>query len=277
MKKMILSVLAIVLCFCVSPISVFASEGDGTMNLTSNIEKSEEYASLVSLEKDLIRQMQVLAKAAKKDTLPTSIDFKKAVRVFVLDNLDSSNAVKTASKNSSYYYRIPLAIDEGYIYSTIVVTDGKVTGYDTSMTYDTALGQVSYLFDEKLVEDLLVTFSEKVTDVTVLTISAIKTDFVYFIAGDKAYAIPFSSRPDFLNLENGEIYEYDRIISCAKALLSEMQDDNIYAGNHGGAGGGHMGSANENTLYYIIASIITVLGLTAVSVSFLKRKRRNAK
>lgn len=277
MKKIFLSVLAFVLCLCVSPVSVFASEADSTMNLTSNIEESSEYTSLVSLENDLLRQMQVLAETTKRDALPTSIDFKKAVKVSALDNLDSADAVKTASNNGSYYYRIPLAVDKGYIYSTIVVTDGKVTGYDTSMTYDTALGQVSYLFDEKLVGELLATFSVKVTDVAVLTIPAIKTDFVYFIAGNQAYAIPFSSRPDFLKLDNGKIYEYDKFISCAKALLSEMQDSNIYADNYGGAGGGYMGSSTDNTLYYIIAPIILVLGLTALSIVFMKRKRRNAK
>lgn len=276
MKKIFLSVLAFVLCLCVSPVSVFASEADSTMNLTSNIEESSEYTSLVDLENDLLRQMQVLAETTKRDTLPTSIDFNKAVKVSVLDDLGSANAVKTARNNGSYYYRIPLVVDEGYIYSTIVVTNGKVTGYDTSMTYDTALGQVSYLFDEKLVGELLATFSVKVTDVAVLTIPAIKTDFVYFVAGDKAYAIPFSSRPDFLKLDNGKIYEYDKFISCAKTLLSEMENSDIYADYYGGAGGGYMGSTNDNTFYYIIAPIL-VLGLIALSIVFMKKKRRNAK
>lgn len=276
MKKIFLSVLAIVLCFCVSPISVFASEADSTMNLTSNIEKSAEYTSLISLEKNLLRQMQVLAETTKRDTLPTTIDFKKAVKVSALDNLDSANAVKTARNNSSYYYRIPLTVDEGFIYSTIVVTDGKVTGYDTAMTFDTALGQVSYLFDETLVGELLATFSVKVTDVAVLTIPAIKTDFVYFVAGNKEYAIPFSSRPDFLKLDNGKIYEYDKFISCAKALLSEMQDSDIYADYYGGAGGVHMSSTNGNPLYYTIA-LILVFGLTTLSIVVAKRKRQKTK
>lgn len=275
MKKIILSVLAIILCFCVIPISAFASEADSTMNLNTNIEESAEYTSIISLENDLLRQMQVLAVTTKRETLPTSIDFKLAVKVFALDNLDSANAIKTVCNNGSYYYRIPLAVDEGYIYTTIVVTDGKVTGYDTSMTYDTSLGQVSYLFDEQLVGELLATFSEKVSNVVVLTIPAIKTDFVYFEAGGKAYAIPFSSRPEFLKLDNGKIYEYDKFLSCAKALIGEVQDSSNYTDYYGGAGG-YVGSANDNTPYYIIVPIF-VIGLTVLSIVSMKKKHRNTK
>lgn len=277
MKKILLSALVFVLCLCVLPVGVFASESDGEVNLTSDIETTAEYTSLISIEDDLLRQMQVLSETKERNSLPSAVDFTKAVKVSALDNLDSVDVIAVADNTDSYYYRIPLAVDTGYIYSTIVVTGGEVTGYDTSITYDTSLGQVSYLFDEKLVGNLLATFPSKVTDIAVYTIPAIKTDFVCFVSNDARYAIPFSSRPDFLKLNNGEIYKYDEFISCAKALLNEMQDDSVYADNRGGAGGGYTNSLTENTLYNIIAPIMLIVALAMLAVFYVKRQHRDEK
>lgn len=274
MKKVLLSILALVLCMCMLPIGALAAETENEISLTADIETSSEYTSLLSYETDILRQMQVLAQATKKDRLPTTVDFTKAVKVFALSDLDSSETIKTAKNSNSYYYRVPLLIDTGYVYSTFVISNGKVSGYDTSMTYDTTVGQVAYLFDEEIVSALLATVNEKVTDVTVLTIPAIKADFVYFTAGGKAYAIPFASRPDFWELDNGKIYEYEKIVSCAKALLNEMSDSDAFVGNQGG--GGAIGSAN-NTFFYIAPLVILSVALVALGVFTMKRKIRKTK
>ena len=185
MKRVLLSMLTLVLCMCIVPFGALAAKAEDEVTLTADIEKSSEYTSLSSYEDDILRQMQVLVQTKERNSLPTTVDFTKAVKVFPLSDLNSSGVAKAARSNSSYYYRVPLLIDTGYVYSTFVITDGKVSGYDTSMTYDTTMGQVSYLFDEDIVSNLLATVNETVTDVSVLTIPTIKTDFVYFTDGDE--------------------------------------------------------------------------------------------
>lgn len=275
MKRVLISMLTLVLCMCIVPFSAFAAEEEDEVNLTADIEKSSEYTSLVSYEDDILRQMQVLVQTKEKNSLPTTVDFTKAVKVLPLSDLDSSGVAKAASSTGSYYYRVPLLIDTGYIYSTFVISDGKVSGYDTSMTYDTTMGQVSYLFDEKIVSDLLATVNETVNDVSVLTIPAIKTDFVYFTAGGKEYAIPFASRPDFWELDNGKIYEYEKFILCAKTLLNEMSDDEVYADNLGG--GGNISSSNSGTSFIIVSLVILSAVLLVLIVFVAKTKSRKAK
>ncbi len=263
MRKWILSTLTLVLCFTAFSIHAAAAETNDAIRLNADIEEAPEYASLVRLEEELLGQLQVLAEKAKLENLPTSIDFTKMVRVFVVDHPNSADAVTEAKESRSYYYRIPLMVDTGYVFATASVEKGTVTGYETSMTPDKTLGQVSYLFEEGLAGDILADFEGEIDEIAVFTIPAIQTDFVSFTSEGKAYAIPFASRPDLLKLDNGEICELDQFLPCADAFLREMQGDE-YEENQGGK--------NTGILVFIIVAVF----LAATGIFFLVRKKRRS-
>ena len=82
-------------------------------------------------------------------------------------------------------------------------------------------------------------------------------------------------RPDFWELDNGKIYEYEKFISCAKALLNEMSDDEVYADNLGG--GGSISSSNNGTSFYIISLVILSSALVVLIVFAAKTKLRKTK
>ena len=271
MKRTLLSLFVLFICIYSLPFSAHADEAEDEIVLTGDIENSTEYASLIGYKADILRQMKSLVQIREKDSLPTDVDFTKAVRVFPLCDLDSSEAVKVAKGNRTYYYRVPLLVDTGYIYSTFVISNSKVSGYDTSMTYDTTMGQVTYLFDEDIVRNILATVDEKVTDVAVLTIPEIKVDFVYFSAGGEAFAVPFASRPDFWELDNGKVYKYEELIKCTKMLLNEVSGEYAFADNMGG--GGAVNRSNSNKLFTTLPLAIMSLAFVVLIIVTAKRKR----
>ena len=275
MKRILLSFFTLIICIYSFSFYAIADETDDELILAGDIENSTEYPDLISYKADILRQMHSLVQIKAKDSLPTDVDFTKAVKVMPLADLDSPEAVKTAKDSRSYYYRVPLLVDTGYVYSTFVISDGKVSGYDTSITYDTTMGQVTYLFDEDVVRNLFATVDKKVTDVAVLTIPEIKADFVYFSSGGEAFAIPFASRPDFWELDNGKIYKYEELAKCAKALLNEMSGEYTFADNVGG--GGAVNRPNNNRLFTIMPLAILSSAFVVLMILTAKRKASSLK
>lgn len=69
-----------VICMCVPSYSAYASEFESQEKLSAEIDATPEYASLISYEADLLRQMQVLIETTETDRIPKSVDFPNLLR-----------------------------------------------------------------------------------------------------------------------------------------------------------------------------------------------------
>jgi len=266
-------------CLCLFPLKALASEEDisntinNNTNIFVNLNEILGNDEFTKLQEDLLRHMYVLSESGNTEELPKYIDFKNTVRVTEVDDI-SSSGIKI--RTDRCLYRIPLAIDTGYIYSTLIYKEGKITSYESAVTLDTSLCQTSYLFETNMVSNVIIKFSNIVSNISVMTIPNIRTDFIYFLSEGKAFVIPFSSRPDFLKLENGIVYPYEIFVENANALLKEISDGSVDSllGNQGGSGG----SVNRNlsNIIYCVMIICTITLLVSYFINFIvKRKTKH--
>jgi len=262
MKNMGKVVLFVLCCFCLCPFYTLAKDGQAEIDLTIDIAATPAYAAIVSLEADLLRQMNSLVEGPATKPLPRSVDFSKTVKVYILEEMNTDGITAAIAANT-FFYRVPLHTDEGFMYATIMVKDGAVSGSGTTATRDTSLGQASYLFDAALVSGAISKQSLAASDVAVINIPYIWTDFIYCKAGGREYAIPFASRPDFLGLRNGEVYELDTFFDAANALRDEL------AG--GQNGGGY--APKSGAWWWVTAAGVCVIAISGLA--FLAARRAN--
>ncbi len=231
MNKRIFSFLIVV--FIISFVNVSAKEN----NLSVSYEELNK-TDVLNYEKDLLRQMKSLLEENKNKDVLNSINFENTVKVFKVEKLESIRDIENAVNNDSYYYRVPLLVDSGYIYSTLQINKNKVESYDTSMIFDKSLNQVAYLFETSIVDKIVEENKLDYTDIVVFTIPSIKTDFLFVKKGEKTLVIPFASRPDFLDVENGKVYEFEDFSELVNNLLKDISesDNNLKSKSGGGIG-----------------------------------------
>jgi hypothetical protein len=264
-------------CLCLAPLNVSASKSNPSLNNIEKIGKSiyvdikeiQEYAEIANLQEDFVRHMHMLVEKTKTEELPKSIKLDNIVKVMEVKDIQPSGLKLNLNR---YQYRVPLIKDTGYIFSTLIIEDSKVISHESEMTYDTSLGQASYLFDSNLVENIISSVSKEVLDLSVMTIPTISTDFVYFTSENGAFVIPFSSRPDFLELENGKVYSYDVFAKKTIELLTRLKyEDGTSILRHRGSGGGGGYSSNITAIH---ASLIIILTIVILMISFLVVKKK---
>ncbi len=186
-----------------------------------------------------------------------NIDIDKAVKLYPLNKLDGIDDINNAIKTNSYIYKIPISEKRRYSYFAFKVENKEVISYETHETANKSLATAKYLFEPNLVNDVIAKSGLEVSDVNILTIPVIKTDFVYFKSADKHYVIPFSSRPDFLEIENGKIYEFDDFAWHVNELLQNMQTGN----NH-----------QFEFIIFFILLVIIIFMIIFIIVTVAKRK-----
>ncbi len=261
MNKKMIFFMALLLFFTIG--NVYAEEGKLSVEF-----RDDEKADIVGYEADLLRQMKVLAEEKRDNELPNQINFDNSVKVYSLSKLNSVEDIKNAVDSGSYFYKVPLLADKGYIYSTLRVSDNRIVGYDTSMTYDKSINQATYLFEPQFVENIVKKNNLDFKNPIVFTIPSIKTDFI-FVYDDNPLVIPFASRPDFLKLENGKIYEFKEFAEAVNILLEDISvDENVLNGKSGGSGVGK----SENNYFYIFS--VSIIGTVCLLGIFVKIKNK---
>ena len=217
--------------------------------------------------------------------------------------LDSLDAAVSAVKNQwsgrdmfsnrfvEYVWKVPvLETENAYLFANVKVNSPDDIVISSTYVPHKELSDATYLFDSELVSKILKNSGIKNIDYDVVlpvSLAELSTDIVIFSADRTQYgtkklmfAIPFSARPDLLGIENGKIYEYEKI----EAVISDIQGRLSSGGASGEVSGGGAGQKIEPydpdaaplfvpwvlciTLAYFAAG-------TAAAVIYQRRKKRN--
>lgn len=141
------------------------------------------------------------------------------------------------SRFLKYVWKVPVGeTGNGYLYASVKMNGPDDVSIWTTLTGDRQLSDVTYLFDQDLVSNILESSGLPVNYDIVLPISIpmISTDVIVFAADKTQYAIPFSARPDLLGVENGKIYEYSQIEEKINDLMYEISPEDAVDGPVGG-------------------------------------------
>jgi len=227
------------------------------------------------IKSEVIRQSRAMAPlyGIDADEAEGLVDLDRAVKtVFIgsegiLDDLDSARDITlerhfVASHDMfkveflDFVWEVPVSeIKDSYLYASVRIDRPRISDapdYQPKMVFtaedvtvwftatgDKTTSSARYYFDRELIGKIIKKSGLEADYDTILpvTLSTLfGTDIILFFAEDALYAIPFSSRPDFLGLENGKVYEYETVRSSVSALLEEMSGG--YIGGQSGGGGG---------------------------------------
>ena len=227
-------------------------------------EGSAAYEMLIGIERELLDKS-----VSYGDSLPEHVDMSRAVKVYVIENWKSKDPLKKALNSNQYYYRIPIIETDGFIYATVVIKDGKITGTSTALTSDTSKNLASYLFASNPAE--YADISDVPTEeILVFSVPEIKTDFFYYQADGEEYAVPFSSRPDFLGLENGKKVSFTGFSNAVQKLVSEADAADPFDNTGGG------GPRTKKALTAVFISSAILILAVAVLLIIRSKKRKKA-
>ena len=237
-----------------------AKEEKGSFGTTP--EGSAAYEMLIGIERELLDKS-----VSYGVSLPEYVDMSRAVKVYITDNWRSENPLEKALNSNKYYYRIPIIEADGFIYGTVVIKDGKITGTSTALTSDTSKNLASYLFASNPAE--YAGISEIPTEeILVFSVPEIKTDFFYYEVNGEKYVVPFSSRPDFLGFENGKTVSFSLFSDAVQKLVADADVldplDNT--------GGGGQRTKEILTTLIIISSFIVLAGVVFLIIRGKKQK-----
>lgn len=181
------------------------------------------------------------------------------------------------NQSLEYIWKVPVyETDKDYIYAAVRINDGGEASVSSVIAPKGELNDVTYLFDRDLVPELIdgSGLNADTDAAAAVSISGISTDIIVFPADGQWYGIPFSARPEFLEVENGEIYELQELEEKISALTSEMSSgsgDNGAFDEGGGTGSMEEPEQPKSVPEYIL--VIAAVCVIAAGWTIYKKKR----
>ena len=214
MKKAF-AITALILVFALTGAAFAADTLIGDLLSIGDLPYSPEFSDVLDCTDDILDEAADLMGEAGVTSLPESLPFYKAVKVYPCESPRSDKDLEAARSGSAYLWRMPVAREKGIIWATVAINDGKVAGYSVDAAEDFSPGRGTYIFDGGMVEQLLTTFGLEPEDACVYSSDALSSDFIVFRAKGVSYVIPFSSAPEKLGLENAEVYPLSALFNAA--------------------------------------------------------------
>lgn len=259
-----------------------AEEKDEVLNLSLNMEES------------IIEEVQFLGKKAA-----SSIAKNKMYKVYDIVsptsfmNMDKSSSFKNVISNE-YTWEVPIIDSSNNIVSTYTLSKGRKLediqkkGMELSQSQIDRIKQMEGKWDITLVGNYMpieglnlicnsIEFEKHLLNNGIETIDEIKivkfalNTYVIYIADDKnEYAIVYNMRPEFINMENGRVYEMSAFIENFQSLLEnqEISGEDMYSGNSL-----EKQHRNDYWLYVIGIAIMLIVGSSLMLTK--KRKSKN--
>lgn len=265
MKKKIYALLSLgaLLIFMLSGIPAYAAENDNIIGITlteSDANKIVSYSRTAEISA-VKESQQKVSEGYYSYTLASPDIVKSVGKDTKIKNLISEN------------YCIVVPTEKGYV-KYLKDDDGDIS-YVGDVVFNESSKNTN-MVDTTAVRNILSSAKyTEATDVVVLDVPMYQTSFVYFLANNVEYLIPFGSRPDLTGLENGKVY---KATDCL-AELSATWGNTIVDGD--GLSNGNGGNVNslvktpniiKNSIIYgvIICSLI-IVGVTAYSIRKAKK------
>lgn len=199
----------------------------------------------------------------------SSLDLDSAIRVYNFEEKEFLESLQTGfgkalQSNERYVWKVPVSNPlSDYAYAIISEQEDGTWGYVT-VSGDELVGMdLAYIYNPEETELLI---SELTFDsIYITSIPAWHIDFITIVSGDDVGFIPYSVRPDLMEIENGKYYTSEEIsikLNDFSASMHYDYDDGVATSG----GGGGDGSLHQ---FFSTASIITGFGAILLGSIFL--------
>lgn len=241
------------------------------------LQDSAEYDDISSLQDNILDYLYMDSNASTYSTESTTeIDFTNASKVFVytpqelLTLLNSNNIVDNIQKNPNYCWKIPVANrDDGVDYAVAYTDASGNWTYYTASTTELGKNEVLYIIDPDNINNTLSENNIKyVQQMYALTISDMGMDMLIVDTGTKLFVIPYASRPDFFNLENGKAYSTTDMYEIINTYLSQQTS---YVEQPSGGGAGII--ENDSNLFTYVVIILLFISIFYGIILVRKKKK----
>lgn len=182
----------------------------------------------------------------------------------VVDLLSGNMSQNTFIDESKKIWRIPVGVNSlgNYVYSNVTLNNGDD---DIPECIENIPGKsnVEYIFNRDLIDEILKDNQLNAQSITPISVQNIHTDFVQIVDehGD-SYFISFSVRPDFLKLENGQVYSPNEVLTALQDWMDRRKPS--IAG-----GGGATGTSD-----YLLLSVVAISSIALGLLIFCILKKR---
>lgn len=240
---------------------------------------STEFSDISLLQDDILDSLYTNSSDSASSTKNNiKIDFSEATKVFVytpqqfLSLLDSNVIVDSILQNPNYCWKIPVSIrTDGIDYAVAYMNPSGNWTYYTASTTELGKKEVQYIIDPDNIKNTLSQNKiDNIQHLYALTISDLAMDLLIIDTGTETFLIPYASRPEFLNLENGKAYSITDMYEILDTYLSQQTS----LSNQPSGGG----SGNPET-HFKLSTYVTV-GLLFISFFYgirLLQKRTSNK
>lgn len=279
MMKKCLALILMFTTMVASTIIVHAEE-DTTqakiLTIGASASDMSELEDKLDMVKDQAEGLGISATTLSTD--PTDI-LSNAVGVYmyspedIINLLSGSVTQDTFIDESKKIWRIPMGINTlgNYVYSNVTLMRDSDTQPVTIENIPDS-SNVEYIFDPNMISNILSNYGINGQSIIPISIQTIHSDFIQVVdESGQSHFISFSARPDFLKLENGQIYTSDEIRTALQDLM-----DSLNSGNEIITGGGSGSRSSSGSLIYLLLSVVSV-SILIISVFHIIRKRVEVK
>lgn len=267
---MIKRCLALILMFTtmVASTIIVHAEEDITQAKILTIDASASDMSKLEDKLDLVKDQAngLGISATTLSTDPMDI-LSNAVGVYMYSPEDTINLLSgsvtpdTFIDESKKIWRIPMGINSlgNYVYSNVTLMKDSVQPVTIENIPNSS--NVEYIFDANLISNTLSNYGINGQSIIPISVQNIHSDFIQVVdESGQSYFISFSVRPDFLKLENGQIYSSEEVRTALQNLMDELNSDYELAGG-----------ISLSTFIFFALSVAGISGLIAFIFFIIKK------
>lgn len=209
-------------------------------NLDS-LSSSSDNLDVLSQEQTILDMMAFSDEA--QPYAAASLDFSKAQKQYIMnsvsfyDILSLSPSSAEAFVKDDYAWTVPLEeTDENYEYAVVRKLEDGEFGSSVITTLDKTTSSVAYIFHPEMLDEELADY--QVDSIITVAIGDINTHVVIANTTEGLLYIPFSDRPEFLDIINGKIYSGSDFLSILEVYI-QTRDPSIASGGGSASASGH--------------------------------------
>lgn len=196
----------------------------------------------------------------------TSLDFSKAQKQYILNSVSFRDilAPDPSSINvfiqDDYAWTIPLEeTSENYEYAVVRKLENGEFSSSVITTLDKGTSSVEYIFHPEMLDKKLSDY--QVDRITAVAVGDINTHVIIASTDKGLLYIPFSDRPEFLDITNGKIYSSSDFLNLLEAYI-QTRDASIASGG---------GSASVSGRFWGLLSISLLCTAFVLLIIYVKK------
>ena len=269
MKKIFGILIYCLCCLIFVDLAVAQSNYDYRLD---NIENSKEYKDIIEFQDDILSDIYGNAVGSGENSV-SEIDFTRAVKTYnytleaLLNNISNGTLLQNIRNNDNYSWKVPVGLrEDGGDHAVIYKLPDDKFSYYTVSASKTGMKQVYYIFNPRQTSDLIDEENKEFNNIYALSISNMSMDLIVIDSKDAISFIPFASRDDLLEIENGKIYTSNEMSDVVNKYIKASSTGTIFSG----------GSASEtsknNKIIYVMISLLFAAIILYTLINFKKRR-----